>query len=121
MNLSQHLRCEERPHDRGLVLHLTGKADLMAVPKMRELLKRLLSRRLDLLIIDVSEVTFLNTPFWAAFQRYNLDGAPTSRLVIAGMSSGLRAAFDILMLGGAAGDDTGIEVYETWQQAVAGI
>lgn len=120
MNLSAQLRCEQIAHDRVVRLHLTGKADLMAVPKMRELLRQLLARQFPLVIVDLSQVTFLNTPFWAAFQRYNLDGAPTSRLVIAGMNSGLRAAFDILMLGDASGDASGIEVYETWQQAAAG-
>jgi anti-anti-sigma regulatory factor len=121
MNLSAQLRYEQTAHDRGLILHLTGKADLTAVPKMRELLRQLLARHLVLLIIDLSGVTFLNTPFWAAFQRYNQDGAPKSRLVIAGMNPGLTAAFDILMLGGESLADTGIQVYETWQQAAGGV
>jgi anti-anti-sigma regulatory factor len=120
MNLSQHLTCETTRDEQGVVvLHLVGKADTIAAPKMRTLLKQLLAERVYLVVVDLANVTFLNTPFWAAFQRYNLDGSPSSRLVLAGMSPGLKSAFEIVMLGDASDDEPAIKTYETWNLALA--
>src|ERR1700745_1037699 len=95
MNLSPHLKCEEETHSKGKILRFAGEADFLAVPAVRQLLKRLLNQHIPFLIVDLSGVTFLNTPFWAAMQRYQLDGHPDSRLPPRGMNEALRAGLHL--------------------------
>src|SRR5215470_11757239 len=117
MNLSPHLLCEEGAHPRGKILRFAGEADFVAVPAVRQLLKGLLAQHIPLLIVDLSGVTFLNTPFWAAMQRYQLDGHPDSRLALCGMNEALKAAFDINGVGLASAEGGCIAVYETVDSA----
>ena len=74
MNLSPHLLCEDEAHPRGKILKFAGEADFIAVPAVRQLLKRLLTQHIQFLIVDLSAVTFLNTPFWAASNATRLTG-----------------------------------------------
>ncbi len=119
LTLSPHLQYDDEAHPRGKVLRFQGEADFLAVPAVRQLLKALLTQRLPLLIVDLSEVSFLNTPFWAALQRYQIDGHPHSRLMLCGMNEALRAAFDINGVGGDSSDGEGIAVYKTLDEALA--
>lgn len=120
MNLSPHLSYEEEAQQSGgKVLKFSGEADFLAVPSVRQLLKGLLAQKLPLLIVDLSGVTFLNTPFWAAMQRYQLDGHPHSRLAICGMNEALRAAFDINGVGLESAEGGRIAVYATLEEAKA--
>ena len=118
MNLSPNLLCEEEPHQRGKILKFAGEADFLAVPAVRQLLKRLLTQQIPLLIVDLSGVTFLNTPFWAAMQRYQLDGHPDSRLALCGMNEALKAAFDINGVGLGSAEGGSIAVYENLDSAL---
>src|SRR2546429_7401968 len=95
MNLSPHLLCEEEAHPRGKILKFAGEADFLAVPAVRQLLKRLLTQHIPFLILDLSGVTFFNTPFWAAMQRYQLDGHPDARLALCGMHDALHDALEL--------------------------
>jgi anti-anti-sigma regulatory factor len=119
MNLSPNLLCEEEPHSQGKVLKFAGEADFLAVPAVRQLLKRLLTQHIPFLIVDLSAVTFLNTPFWAAMKRYQLDGHPDSQLALCGMNEALRAAFDINGVGLGSAEGGCIAVYETVDSALA--
>ena len=119
MNLSPHLRCEEEAHRRGKILRFAGEADFIAVPAVRQLLKKLIGQRIPFLIVDLSGVTFLNTPFWAALQRYQIDGHPNSRLALCGMNEALKAAFDINGVGLESADGGGIAVYDHVEAALA--
>src|SRR5215475_15516951 len=119
MNLSPHLVCEEETHPRAKILRFAGEADFLAVPAVRQLLKRLLNQHIEFLIVVLSGVTFLNTPFWAAMQRYQLDGHPDSRLALCGMNEALRAAFDINGVGLESAEGGCISVYETLDSALA--
>ena len=114
MNLSTHLLCEEEAHPRSKILRFAGEADFLAVPAVRQLLKKLLGQRIPFLIVDLSGVTFLNTPFWAALQRYQIDGHPNSRLALCGMNEALKAAFDINGVGLGSVDGGCIAVYLVW-------
>jgi anti-anti-sigma regulatory factor len=118
MNLSPHLVCEEETHPRGKILRFAGDADFLAVPAVRQLLKRLVNQHIPFLIVDLSAVTFLNTPFWAAMQRYQLDGHPNSRLALCGMNEELRAAFDINGVGLESAEGGGIAVYDNSEAAL---
>src|SRR6187399_337119 len=118
MNLSPHLRCEEEAHPRGKILRFAGEADFLAVPAVRQLLKGLISQQIPLLIVDLSGVTFLNTPFWAAMQRYQLDGHPDSRLALCGMNEALKAAFDINGVGLESAEGGCIAVYDNLEAAL---
>src|SRR5437879_13717178 len=119
MNLSPHLLSEEEAHARGKILRFAGEADFLAVPEVRQLLKKLLGQRIPFLIVDLSGVTFLNTPFWAALQRYQIDGHPNSRLALCGMNEALRAAFDINGVGLESADGGCIAVYDHLEAALA--
>ena len=119
MNLSPHLLCEEEAHPRGKILKFAGEADFLAVPAVRQLLKRLLTQQIPFLIVDLSGVTFLNTPFWAAMQRYQLDGHPDARLALCGMNEALKAAFDINGVGLGSAEGGGIAVYDHLEAALA--
>ena len=119
MNVSPHLTCEEEAHPQGKVLRFAGEADFIAVPAVRQLLKKLLGQRIPFLIVDLSGVTFLNTPFWAAMQRYQIDGHPNSRLALCGMNEALKAAFDINGVGLGSAEGGYIAVYETVDSALA--
>jgi anti-anti-sigma regulatory factor len=119
MNLSPHLLCEEEAHPRGKILKFAGEADFLAVPAVRQLLKKLLGQRIPFLIVDLSGVTFLNTPFWAALQRYQIDGHPNLRLALCGMNEALKAAFDINGVGLESADGGGIAVYDHVEAALA--
>jgi anti-anti-sigma regulatory factor len=118
MNLSPHLVCEEKAHPRGKILRFAGEMDFLAVPAVRQFLKRLLSQHIPFLIVDLSGVTFLNTPFWAAMQRYQLDGYPDSRIALCGMNEALRAAFDINGVGLESAEAGGIAVYDRLEAAL---
>jgi len=119
MNLSPHLLCEEKAHPRGKILKFAGEADFLAVPAVRQLLKRLLTQHIPFLIVDLSGVTFLNTPFWAAMQRYQLDGHPDARLALCGMNEALKAAFVINGVGLGSAEGGGIAVYDHLEAALA--
>jgi anti-anti-sigma regulatory factor len=119
MNLSPHLKYEEEMHGKGRILRFEGEADFLAVPAVRQLLKGLLGHKLPVLIVDMGGVTFLNTPFWAAMQRYQLDGHPHSRLAICGMNEALRAAFDINGVGLESAEGGCIAVYDNREAALA--
>ena len=118
MNLSPHLKCEEEAHAKGKILRFNGEADFLAVPAVRQLLKGLLGQKIPLLIVDLTGVTFLNTPFWAALQRCQLDGHPHSRLALCGMNEALRAAFDINGVGLDSAEGGCIAVYDNLEAAV---
>lgn len=118
MDLSPHLRCDEEPNARGRILRFHGEADFLAVPAVRQLLKGLLGHKIPVLIVDLTGVTFLNTPFWAALQRYQLDGHPRSRLALCGMNEALRAAFDINGVGLESAEGGCIAVYDTLDAAL---
>jgi anti-anti-sigma regulatory factor len=119
MNLSPHLLCEEEAHPSGKILRFIGKTDFLAVPAVRQFLKRLLSQHIPFLVVDLSGVTFLNTPFWAAMQRYQLDGHPGSRIALCGLNDALRAAFDINGVGLESAEAGGIAVYDNLEAALA--
>jgi anti-anti-sigma regulatory factor len=119
MNLSPHLRCDEENHAKGKILRFHGEADFIAVPAVRQLLKGLVGQKLPYLVVDLTGVTFLNTPFWAAMQRYQLDGHPDSQLALCGMNEALRAAFDINGVGLESAEGGCIAVYDNLEAALA--
>lgn len=119
MNLSPHLLCEEETYSWGRILRFAGEADFLAVPAVWQLLKGLLGKHIPLLVVDLSGVTFLNTPFWAAMQRYQLDGHPGSRLALCGMNEVLRATFDINVVGLESIEGGCVAVYDHLEAAIA--
>jgi anti-anti-sigma factor len=114
MYLSAYLSCNRRQFENGLIVEFIGEMDFAAVPGVRKLLKQLLQEEISLLVVDLSQVTFLNTPMWAALQCYQLDAQPRLRLVLCGMSEALRSAFDINI-----GDSSGIAVSDTVERALS--
>jgi anti-anti-sigma regulatory factor len=103
----------------GKALVLSGEADYVAVPALWDLLHELLTEKLPLLVIDLTAVTFLNTPVWAALQVYQREGFPDSRLAICGMSDAIAAAFDINGVGEEVDQGGRIAIYPTYEDALA--
>ena len=101
------------------VLPLEGQIDLNVSAKVAETISELIEDKPARLVVDLSGVTFLNTPFWAAMQRYQIDGHPNSRLALCGMNEALKAAFDINGVGLGSAEGGCIAVYETLDSALA--
>jgi len=118
-HLSSILDCEILPLAKGKALVLSGEADYVAVPALWDVLHELLGERLPLLVIDLTAVTFLNTPVWAALQVYQKEGYPDSRLAVCGMSDSIAAAFDINGVGEEVDHGGCIAIYSTIAEALA--
>ena len=117
ISLSSLLQYTLQTWDGGVTLALNGEADYVAVPAMRRLLNDLQDKKLPLLIVDLTDVTFLNTPFWAALQVYQLKGQPRSRLAVCGMNESLTAAFNLNGVGDASEEGNRVHVYGTCDEA----
>ena len=78
---------EEESRDSAEVLHLVGEADLAAVPAIQGKLREKMKSGVDLLIIDFSQTTFVNTPVWALVVRLEGNNVDAGKATLA--SSGL--------------------------------
>lgn len=117
--LSNILDYSITPLRTGKVLVLSGEADYVAVPALWDLLNMLLSEKLPLLVIDLTAVSFINTPIWAALQVYQKDGYPTSGLAVCGMSDSIAAAFDMCGVGEELDQGGKIAIYPTLADVLA--
>ena len=119
MNLSPHLRCEEEAHPRGKILRFAGEADFLAVRQVASCSRGCYTQKIPFLIVDLSGVTFLNTPFWAAMQRYQLDGHPDSRARAVRHERGAARRLRHQRCGPGSTEGGGIAVYDYLEAALA--
>lgn len=87
-----------RPQPTSALLRLGGAADLLAFEKIEKALNQL-GDRIPLLVVDLTDVNFINTPVWALFCQYADSALETGRkFFVAGMSDKVRAAYEMMGL-----------------------
>ena len=105
---------EEESRDSAEVLHLVGEADLAAVPAIQGKLREKMKSGVDLLIIDFSQTTFVNTPVWALVVEYFQHTLKKKKtFALSGLEGRVLASFDIVRLGEF------VDHYPTIDEAIA--
>ncbi|MEM9479871.1 MAG: STAS domain-containing protein [Verrucomicrobiota bacterium] len=105
---------EEENRDSAEVLHLIGEADLAAVPAIQEKLKAKMKAGTDLLVVDFSQTTFVNTPVWAlVVEYYQFTLKKKKAFALSGLEGRVLASFDIVRLGEF------VDHYPTIDEAIA--
>jgi anti-anti-sigma factor len=92
------LRIDERTEDRDKILSLKGSADILSMPAVQEILSRCSRQEVRLLLIDLSETEFINSPVWAVITLYARKQREKSRVAIIGMSDRIRGSFEMMGL-----------------------
>ncbi len=89
-----------RIHPNATVIELEGEADLATVPQFQQLVREQMKANVKRLIIDFSQVTFVNTPVWAVVVEYyqHASGAGTE-FALTGIHGRVEASFNIVRLG----------------------
>jgi anti-anti-sigma regulatory factor len=79
------------------LIRFAGKADLLSIPLLEPLFKRLERERYRALFIDLSATQFINSPVWALitlFSRKKKDAG----IVVVGMSDPIQNSFEMMGL-----------------------
>jgi len=92
------LRIDERTEDRDKILSFKGSADILSMPAVQEILSRCSRQEVRLLLIDLSETEFINSPVWAVITLYARKRREKSRVAIIGMSDRIRGSFEMMGL-----------------------
>ena len=91
---------EEEFRDPAEVIHLIGEADLAAVPVIQGKLREKMKAGVDLLVVDFSQTTFVNTPVWALVVEYFQHTLKNKKaFALSGLEGRVLASFDIVRLG----------------------
>jgi anti-sigma B factor antagonist len=100
--------------ERGTVVAVTGELDLSTVPAQRGALSGALDRNVRGLVVDLSEVTFVDSVgVGAVLHSKRRLGADGVLAVVLAPSTYARVIFDVV------GADSVVEVFETRAEAVA--
>lgn len=92
---------DETAHDDGrvVVLRLTGEVDLYRSPRLREWLRGKLDLRIPSLILDFSEVTYIDSSGLATLVEYLQHSRPFSgKLALAGLTDRVRSVIELVGL-----------------------
>jgi anti-anti-sigma factor len=92
------LRIDERTEGRDKILSLKGSADILSMPSVQEILSRCSRQDIRLLLVDLSETDFINSPVWAVITLYARKQRDKSRVAIIGMSDRIRGSFEMMGL-----------------------
>jgi anti-anti-sigma factor len=93
-----HLRIDERTEGQHKILSLKGSADILSMPAVQEILSRCSRQEVSLLLVDLSETEFINSPVWAVITLYARKQRDKSRVAIVGMSDRIRGSFEMMGL-----------------------
>ena len=90
---------EER-FDLLLVVRLRGEIDLQHSPKLRQLLQSKAAEKTPALLLDFTEVRYIDSSGLATLVEYYKNSRSFSgRLAVAGLSNRVRSIFDLVRLG----------------------
>tara|TARA_R110000850_G_scaffold108742_2_gene221241 strand:- start:1027 stop:1371 length:345 start_codon:yes stop_codon:yes gene_type:complete len=79
---------------------LAGDADLGAVPMFQAAMRKKVKGGTKHLVVDFSEVTFVNTPIWAVIVEYYQSTIKSGHsFAISGLKGRVEASFNIVRLG----------------------
>ena len=92
------MRIDERIEGRDRILSLKGSADILAMPAVQGFLSRYGKEDIRLLLIDLSETEFINSPVWAVITLFARKRQNDCRVAIVGMSSRIRGSFEMMGL-----------------------
>jgi len=92
------LRIDERTEGQDKILSLKGSADILSMPAVQEILLRCSRQEIRLLLVDLSETEFINSPVWAVITLYARKQRDKSRVAIIGMSDRIRGSFEMMGL-----------------------
>lgn len=82
------------------IVRLSGEIDLQHSPKLRQLLQGKLGERPPVLMLDFSEVRYIDSSGLATLVEYYKNSRTYSgRLIVAGLSNRVRSIFDLVRLG----------------------
>jgi len=91
------MRLKERHEDGVTVFALSGAIDLHYVPTLRSLFQSKLHERCPALIVDLSEVDFIDSTGLATLIEYHRDaGAHGGIFCLAGINPNLKTIFDVV-------------------------
>ena len=90
----------ERTEKSVTIIELEGEADLATVPSFQKTMRDRMKDNLDHLLLDFSNVTFVNTPVWAVVIEYFRHAQENgSTLAVVGLKDRVEASFNIVRLG----------------------
>jgi anti-anti-sigma factor len=92
------LRIDERTEGQDKIISLKGSADILSMPAVQEILSRCSRQEIRLLLVDLSETEFINSPVWAVITLYARKQRDKSRVAILGMSDRIRGSFEMMGL-----------------------
>jgi anti-sigma B factor antagonist len=90
----------EEADDRLLTIKLTGEIDLQHSPKLRQLLQSKVSLKAPVILLDFTEVNYIDSSGLATLVEYYKNSRSYSgQLAVAGLSNRVRSIFDLVRLG----------------------
>lgn len=91
--------CDRQPLDDGLVVKAEGEIDLIRSPQLRAELMQVLSDDLDRLVIDLSEVPFMDSSGVATLvEALQVQRKKSKKLVLCNLQPKVRSIFEISRL-----------------------
>ena len=83
-----------------LTIKLTGEIDLQHSPKLRQLLQSKVSLRVPIILLDFTEVKYIDSSGLATLVEYYKSArAYSGQMAVAGLSNRVRSIFDLVRLG----------------------
>jgi anti-anti-sigma factor len=98
MKRAAQLRISEKIEGQDRILSFQGSADILSMPSVQELLSRYSREKIRLLLVDLSETEFINSPVWAVITLYARKQRDQSRVAIVGMSERIKGSFEMMGL-----------------------
>jgi anti-anti-sigma factor len=98
MKRAAQLRISEKIEGQDRILSFQGSADILSMPSVQELLSRYSREKIRLLLVDLSETEFINSPVWAVITLYARKQRDQSRVAIIGMSERIKGSFEMMGL-----------------------
>jgi anti-anti-sigma factor len=98
MKRAAQLRISEKIEGQDRILSFHGSADILSMPSVQALLSRYSREEVRLLLVDLSETEFINSPVWAVITLYARKQRHQSRVAIIGMSERIKGSFEMMGL-----------------------
>jgi anti-sigma B factor antagonist len=101
-----------------LIIKLSGEIDLQHSPKLRQVLQAKIHDRVPVLLLDFTEVNYIDSSGLATLVEYFKNARPYSgRLAVAGLSNRVRSIFDLVRLSEIFGIYAGVAEAQAALQA----
>jgi len=98
MKRAAQLKISEKIEGQDRILSFQGSADILSMPAVQDLLSRYSREEIRLLLVDLSETEFINSPVWAVITLYARKRHDQCRVAIIGMSERIKGSFEMMGL-----------------------